>query len=103
MSEARVPCLAHNVLLHGAEKIIPGKENSSVSNKAETKKSKENTNTSTHAAVSDVHDIESSKGLLPIATLGVSLEVTSLLTLVHCDSVRLTLGCSRHSLTISAK
>ena len=45
-----------------------------------------NPNTSTHAAVSDVHDIESSKGLLPIATLGVSSDVTSLLTLVLCDS-----------------
>ena len=57
-----------------------------VSNKARTNKSKENTNTSTHAAVSDVHDIESSKGLLPIATYGVSSDVTSLLTLVLCDS-----------------
>ena len=76
----------HNVLLHGAERIFPRKENSNVSNKAGTNKSKENTNTSTHAAVSDVHDIESSKGLLPIATLGVSSDVTSLLTLVLCDS-----------------
>ena len=80
MPEARVPCLAHNVLLHGAEKLIPGKENSSFSNKAGINKSKENTNTSTHAPVSDVHDIESSKGLLPTATLGVSSDVTSLLT-----------------------
>ena len=76
----------HNVLLHGAERIFPRKENSKVSNKAGINKSKENTNTSTHAAVSDVHDIESSKGLLPIATLGVSSDVTSLLTLVLCDS-----------------
>ena len=76
----------HNVLLHGAERIFPGKENSNVSNKAVTNKSKENTNTSTHATVSDVHDIESSKGLLPIATLGVSSDVTSILTLVLCDS-----------------
>ena len=53
---------------------------------AGTNKSKENTNTSTHAAISDVHDIESSYGLLPIATLGVSSDVTSLLTLVLCDS-----------------
>ena len=66
--------------------IFPRKENSNVSNEAGTIKSKENTNTSTHAAVSDVHDIESSKGLLPIATLGVSSDVTSLLTLVLCDS-----------------
>ena len=73
-------------MLHGAERIFPRKENSKVSNKAGTNKSKENTNTSTHAAVSDAHDIESSKGLLPIATLGVSSDVTSLLTLVLCDS-----------------
>ena len=53
-----------------------------VSNKAGTYKSKENTNTSTHAAVSD----ESSKGFLPIATLGVSSDVTSLLTFVLYDS-----------------
>ena len=56
------------------------------SNKAGANKSKENTNTSTHAAVSDVHDIESSKGLLPLATLGVFSDVTSLLMLVLCDS-----------------
>ena len=73
----------HNVLLREAEKIFPRKENS---NEAGTNKSKENTNTFTHAAVSDVHDIESSKGLLPIATIGVSSDVTSLLTLVLCDS-----------------
>ena len=42
-------------------------------------------NISTHAAVTDVHDIESSR-LLPIATLGLSSDVTSLLTLVLCDS-----------------
>ena len=54
--------------------------------KAGTNNSKENRNTSTHAVVSDVQDIESSKGLLPIATLGVSSDVTSLLTLVLCDS-----------------
>ena len=77
----------HKVLLHGAEKLFPRKEKSNVSNKAAgSNKSKENTNTSTHAAVSDVHDIESSKGLLPVATLGVSSDVTSLLTLDLCDS-----------------
>ena len=76
----------NNVLLHGAEKISPRRENSNVSNKAGTNKSKENTNTSTHAAISDVHDIESFYGLLPIATLGVSSDVTSLPTLVLCDS-----------------
>ena len=76
----------HNVLLNGAKKIFARKENSNVSNKVGKNKSKENTNTSTHADVSDVHDIESFKELLPIATLGVSSEVTSLLTLVLCDS-----------------
>ena len=76
----------HNVLLHGAEKIFRRKENPNVSNKAGTNKSKENTNTSTQAAISDVHDIESSKGLFSIATLGVSSDVKSLLTLVLCDS-----------------
>ena len=76
----------HHVFLHGAEKIFPRKENLNVSEKAGTNKSKENTNTSTHTAVSDVHDIESSKGLLPISTFGVSLDVTSLLTSVLCDS-----------------
>ena len=73
-------------MLHGAEKIFPRKEILNVSNNAGTNKSKENTKTSTLAAVSDVHDIESSKGLLPIATLGVSSDVTSLLTLVLSDS-----------------
>ena len=73
-------------MLHGAEKIFPRKENSNNSNKAEINKSKENTNTSTHVAVGDVIDIESSKGLLPIANLGVSSDVISRLTLVHCDS-----------------
>ena len=74
----------HNVLLHGAEKQISSEGNGS--KKAGTNKSKENTNISTHATASDVHEIESSKGLLPIATLGVSSDVTSLLTLVLCDS-----------------
>ena len=66
--------------------IFPRRENSNVSTKAGTNKCKENTKTSTHAAVSDVPDIESSKRLLPIATLGVSTDVTSLLTLLLCDS-----------------
>ena len=46
-----------------------------ISSKTGTNKSKENKNTSTHAAVSDVHDVESSKGLLPIATLGVTCQL----------------------------
>ena len=70
--------------------------------KAGTNKSKENTNTSTQAAVCDVHDIESSKGFLPIATLGVSSDVTSLLLLALFIVHQLTLGCLRHSLTVSA-
>ena len=53
----------HNVLLHGTAKNFQRKKKSNVSNKAGTNRSKENKNTSTHAAVSDVHDIESSKGL----------------------------------------
>ena len=73
-------------MLHGAERIFPRKENPNLSKNSGTNKAKENTNTSTHAAVKDVHDIESSKGLLPIATLGVSSDVISLLTLVLCDS-----------------
>ena len=73
-------------MLHGAKKIFPRKQNLNVSKKAGTNKSKENTNTSTHAAVSDVHDIESSEGFLPIATMGVSSDVTSLLKLILCDS-----------------
>ena len=75
----------HNVLLHKTEKIFPQKGNSNISNKAGTNKSKENKNISTYAAVSDIPDIESSKGLLPIATLGLSSDVTSLLTMVLCD------------------
>ena len=61
--------IIHNVLLHGAKKLFPQKENS---NKAGPNNSKENTNTSTHvAAVSDVHDIES------LRALKISLNVTS--------------------------
>ena len=74
------------MLLHGAVKKFPQKENSNVSNTARAHKSKEITSTSNHAAVSDVHDVESSNGLLPIAQLGVSSDVTSLMTLVLCDS-----------------
>ena len=76
----------HNGLLQGSERIFPQKENSNVSNNAGTNISKENTNTSNQDAVSDVHDIEVSKGLLPVASLGVSSDVTSLLTLVLFDS-----------------
>ena len=57
-----------------------------MSNKVGAHKSKENTNASINAAVSDVHDIEWSKGLLPLATLGVSSDVTTVLTLVFCYS-----------------
>ena len=49
-------------------------------------KSKEHTNSSTHAPVSDVYDIESYERLLPIATLDVSSDITSLRTLDLCDS-----------------
>ena len=57
-----------------------------MSNEAGTSKSKENTNTSTNAAVSDVHDNDSSERLLRIERLGVSWDVTSLLTIVLCES-----------------
>ena len=80
-------CGSTNKVLHqGAKKLFPLKENSNVSKKAEAHKSKAITNTSTHAAVSDMHEVESSRGLLPIATLGVSSDVTSTLTLDFCDS-----------------
>ena len=71
----------HNVLLYGADKLFPRKKNSNDSNKARANKSKDKTNTSSHATVSDVHDLESSE-ILPIATL---------------------FWCLRHSLTILAK
>ena len=73
-------------MLHGADKIFPCKENSNDSNKAGANKSKEITNTSNNAAVSDAHDVDLSEELLPIATLCVSSDVTNLLTLVFCDS-----------------
>ena len=41
----------HNVLLHGAENFFPRMENSNVSIKAGTNKSKENTITSNHAVI----------------------------------------------------
>ena len=83
--------IAHIIFCSMEPKINPPRKNSNLSNKAGTNKSKENTNTSIHAAVSDVHDIESSKGLWPIASFGVSSDVTSLLTLVLC------VGASTHS------
>ena len=76
----------HNSLLHGTENIFSRNEKLIDSNKAGANKSHMTTNASTDATVSDEHDIESSIGLLPIATLGLSSDVTSLLTLVLCDS-----------------
>ena len=48
-------------------------------------RSKQKANTFTHAAVSDVRDLESSEEFFPIATLGESSDVTNLLTLVNCE------------------
>ena len=55
----------HNVLLHGAEKIVPPKDTKSspASGNANTK------HVSTKVAVGDIHSQESTKGLLPVASL----------------------------------
>ena len=57
----------HNVLLRGAEKIFPSKDSKSspASGNANTK------HVSTNAAVGDIHSQESTKGLLPVASLAV--------------------------------
>ena len=72
----------HNVLLHGAEKIFPPKDtkNSSASGNANTK------HISTNAAVGDIHSQESTKGLLPVASLAVSSDATITNALALCDS-----------------
>ena len=66
--------------------MIPPKQSLNDSNRAEANRSKENTNSSIHDALSDARDNESSKGLLPIAKLGVTSDVTNLLTLSIFDS-----------------
>ena len=74
----------HDILLHGAEKIFPRKENTNASKKLEqTSPRRIQTLPPTPLLVMY---LESSKGLLLIATLGVSSDVTSLLKLVLCDS-----------------
>ena len=72
----------HNVLLHGAEKIFPPKDTKSspASGNANTK------HVSTNAAVGDIHSQESTKGLLPVASLAVSSDATITNALALCDS-----------------
>ena len=72
----------HNVLLHGAEKIFPPKDTKSspASGNANTK------HVSTYAAVGDIHSQESTKGLLPVASLAVSSDATITNALALCDS-----------------
>ena len=72
----------HNVLLHGAEKNLSTKDTKSspASGKANTK------HVSTNAAVGDFHSQESTKGLLPVASLAVSSDATINNALALCDS-----------------
>ena len=72
----------HNVLLHGAEKIFPPKDTKSspASGNANSK------HVSTNAAVGDIHSQESTKGLLPVASLAVSSDATITNALALCDS-----------------
>ena len=71
----------HNVLSHGAEKIFPPKDTKSspASGKANTK------HVSTNAAVGNIHSQESTKGLLPVASLAVSSDATITNVLALCD------------------
>ena len=70
------------MLLHGAEKIFPPKDTkrSPASGNANTK------HVSTNAAVGDIHSQESTKGLLPVASLAVSSDATITNALALCDS-----------------
>ena len=72
----------HNVLLHGAEKIFPPKDTKSspASGNANSK------HVSTNAAVGDIHSQESTKGLLPVASLAVSSDATITNALALCDT-----------------
>ena len=72
----------HNVLLHGAEKFFPPKDTKGppASGNANTKY------LSTNAAVGNIHIQESTKGLLPIASLAVSSDATMTNAQVLCDS-----------------
>ena len=78
----------HNELLHGAEKIFPPEK---IFSPKDTKSSPAsgNANTkhvSTNAAVGDIHGQESTKGLLPVASLAVSSDATITNALALCDS-----------------
>ena len=70
------------MLLHGAEKIFPPKDTKSspASGNANTK------HVSTNAAVGDIHSQESTKGLLPVASLAVSSDAAITNDLALCDS-----------------
>ena len=70
------------MLLHGAEKNFPPKDTKSspASGNANTK------HVSTNAAVGDIHSQESTKGLLPVASLAVSSDATITNSLALCDS-----------------
>ena len=72
----------HNLLLHGAEINFPPKDtkNSPASGNANTK------HVSTNAAVGDIHSQESTKFLLPVASLAVSWDATITNALALCDS-----------------
>ena len=72
----------HNVLLHGDEKNFPPKDTKSspASGNAKIK------HVSTNAAVGDIHSQESTKGLLPVATLAVSSDATITNALALCHS-----------------
>ena len=70
------------MLLHAAEKIFPPKDTKSTtaSGNANAK------HVSTNAAVGDIHSQESTKGLLPVASLAVSADATITNALALCDS-----------------
>ena len=70
------------MLLHGAEKNFPPKDTKSspASGNANAK------HVSTNAAVGDIHSQESTKGLLPVASLAVSSDATITNALALCDS-----------------
>ena len=72
----------HNLLLHGAEKNFPPKDT-----KSSPASGNANTNhVSTNAAVGDIHSQESTKVLLPVASLAVSWDATITTALALCDS-----------------
>ena len=70
------------MLLHRAEKILSPKDTkiSPASVNANTK------HVSTNAALGDIHSQESTKGLLPVASLAVSSDATITNALALCDS-----------------